>query len=415
MGLVLVFAAAFFVSDLIARLGFPLPASEKRIGQIDGLRGFLCLAVVYHHFVVWTQITRLGGGWAPPTINFFQMIGSGAVALFFMATGLLFYPRIRSGFRANNWPSIFISRFFRIIPLSVVAVGLVTLVIMVHTGHGLDAGYAGAALQWITAIEMPPLLGYPDSARVSAYVLWTLKLEWQFYLIALPLCALLMDLMRPRLPSWVTPVAVIAVSLIARKLFTGVVMWKFLAMFATGMLAFEAQSRPKIARWLQSRAATWIAVACLVTAALLFKSPLDLAWPLLAFFFFAVACGNDMGGLLRTRAAIVLGECSYGMYLMHGMVLFLLFTHGSALTDRFSTPYLPLLLPFVALLVIPVTAATYILVERPGMRAGHFLARRVRKSSSKKTAAADLKTRAKPPEGSENQLAERSRTALPRA
>src|SRR5574337_64431 len=90
-------------------------------------RCLLCLAVVFHHFLVWMQMTRLGESWGPPHVNFFQMIGSGAVALFFMTTGLLFYPRIRSGFRANNWPAIFVGRVFRIIPMSVVSFALVTL------------------------------------------------------------------------------------------------------------------------------------------------------------------------------------------------------------------------------------------------------------------------------------------------
>jgi peptidoglycan/LPS O-acetylase OafA/YrhL len=124
---------------------------------------------------------------------------------------------------------------------------------------------------------------------------------------------------------------------------------------------------------MQSRAATWGAILALAVALTLFKTPLDLAWPFLAFFFLAVACGNDMGGLLRTRAAQVLGECSYGIYLMHGIVLFVLFTHGGALTALFPTPVLPLLLPLAALAIVLLTAATYLAVERPGMAAGRYL------------------------------------------
>ena len=403
VGFVLTFAAAMAVGELIARLGFPLPASEKRIGQIDGLRGFLCLAVMFHHFVVWMQMARLGGGWSTPTINFFQMIGSGAVALFFMATGLLFYPRIRAGFSANNWPSIFVSRLFRIVPLSIVAVVMVTGVVMFHTGRGLDEAYPGAALQWVAATGMPPLLGYADSARVSAYVLWTLNMEWIFYLLALPACALLMELFhRRRWPSWTLPIVLILAGVVLKEAFHGVTFWKYLPMFATGMLAFELSCRPVIARRLQSRSATWAALASLAFAAVVFKSPLDLAWPFLAAFFMAVACGNDLGGLLRSRAAVVLGECSYGMYLMHGMFLFLLFTHGKALTDPVPTPFLPLFLPLLVLILAPLVSTTYLLVERPGMKTGHSLARRLRKSAHHKAPAAAPPDRAivTPPAGS---------------
>ncbi|WP_298424242.1 acyltransferase [Rhodoblastus sp.] len=387
-GLFLYFLGAILVADGVARLGFPLPAGEKRIGQIDGLRGFLCLAVMFHHFVVWMQIARLGGRWEQPTINFFQMIGSGAVALFFMATGLLFYPRIRAGFSANNWPSIFVSRVFRIIPLSIVAVSMVTGVIMFHTGRGLDEAYPEMAFRWITATGMPPLLGYEDSARVSAYVLWTLNMEWIFYLLALPACALLMELFhRRRWPSWTLPVVLILAGIVLKKAFHDVAFWKYLPMFATGMLSFELSVRPDIARWFQSRPVTFAALASLLFAVVVFKSPLDLAWPFLAFFFMAVACGNDLGGLLRSRAAVVLGECSYGMYLMHGMFLFLLFNHGQALTNPVSTPLLPLFLPLLALVLVPLVSTTYLLVERPGMKTGHYLARRLRKSAHRKAPA----------------------------
>jgi peptidoglycan/LPS O-acetylase OafA/YrhL len=81
-----------------------------------------------------------------------------------------------------------------------------------------------------------------------------------------------------------------------------------------------------------------------------------------------------MGGLLGTRAALVLGECSYGIYLTHGTLLFLLFTYGGGLTGLFATPYLPLLLPVIAVAVVLLTAATYLLVERPGMKAGRYVA-----------------------------------------
>ncbi|MDI9848013.1 acyltransferase [Rhodoblastus sp. 17X3] len=384
VGAVLAFVAAIVIAEMIAKAGFPLPSGGKRIGRIDGLRGFMALSVMISHFVIWLEITRLGGSWAPPSAYLFAQLGAGAVTLFFMTTGLLFYPRILAGFQANSWPAVFIARAFRLIPLSSLTFVCVTAVVMVKTGRHLDADFPGAALQWITAAGMPPLLGYADPGRVNAYVLWSLKYEWQFYLVALPVCALLVDLLARRLPSWMLPAAIILVSSIGKKFVPGVNLWKFMPLFATGMLAYEAQNRPVIARWLQSRAATWCALLALVVATTQFKSPYDLAWPLFAIFFFAVACGNDLGGLLRTKAALVLGECSYGLYLMHGIALFLLFTRGGALTDLFATPFLPLLMPLVAIVLVALTSATYLLVERPGMNAGKILADRWRSFAGRK-------------------------------
>ena len=326
-----------------------------------------------HHFAVWLQMTRVTGAWGPLPVNFLQQLGGTGVALFFMTTGLLFYPRILAGFRANSWPMVYIARFFRLIPMSVASFALITLVVMLHTGRGLDADFPRAALQWIFAAGQPDLLGYKETTRVNAFVLWSLTFEWLFYLAVLPLSALATDLIRHRLPSWTPPLALILVGELFRRLLHDFPFWQFLPLFATGMLAFEAQTRPALAARLRSPAMILPALAALLVSMIFFKTPLDLAWPFLAFFFFAVAAGNDIGGLLRTKAALVLGECSYGIYLTHGVALFLLFTYGGALTRLFPTPFLPLLLPLVAVVVVLFTATTYLLVERPGMKAGRHL------------------------------------------
>jgi peptidoglycan/LPS O-acetylase OafA/YrhL len=388
LGGALAFLAAMATGHALAKAGFPLPPGEKRVGRIDGLRGFLALSVMVHHFAVWLQMTRITGAWDQLHVNFLQQLGATGVALFFMTTGLLFYPRILAGFRANSWPAIYIARYFRLIPMSVAAFALITVVVMLHTGRGLDAAFPRAALQWIFAVAQPDLLGFRQTTRVNAYVLWSLTYEWLFYLAVLPLSALATDLVRHRLPSWTLPLALILVGELFRRVFHDAHFWRFLPMFATGMLAFEAQARPAFAARLGSPAMTLPAVAALLASMIFFKTPLELAWPFLAFFFFAVAAGNDLGGLLRTKAALVLGECSYGIYLTHGVALFLLFTYGGALTGLFPTPFLPLLLPLVAVVVVLFTATTYLLVERPGMKAGRHLANLWRNFAARRPAPA---------------------------
>jgi peptidoglycan/LPS O-acetylase OafA/YrhL len=91
------------------------------------------------------------------------------------------------------------------------------------------------------------------------------------------------------------------------------------------------------------------------------------------FFFICVACGNDLAGLLRTRGSLVLGECSYGIYLLHGIVLSLLFVDGKSAIASLSASELPTLLPLVAICVTGITGLTYLLVERPAIRAASVL------------------------------------------
>ena len=97
------------------------------------------------------------------------------------------------------------------------------------------------------------------------------------------------------------------------------------------------------------------------------------AWhvAMIALFFLIVASGNDLFGLLTHPASLVLGEISYSIYLLHGIVLYLLFT----VFEPFSIGGLPLtqfllLAPVLAVGIVAVAALSYAAVERPALMAG---------------------------------------------
>ena len=115
------------------------------------------------------------------------------------------------------------------------------------------------------------------------------------------------------------------------------------------------------------------ATASFVLGMIATENPYSFSLPLFGIFFISVACGNSLGGLLLSRGALVLGECSFGIYLLHGIVLDTLFVDAGGL-DKLTTLALPLLLPVSAVLVTLITPATYLLVERPAMRLGKSIA-----------------------------------------
>lgn len=385
LGIGLMLLLSTLIGGLIARNGkFPLPPAKRRIGCIDGLRGYLALSVLVNHFVERLQESRLG--WreiTTPTFHFFNQTGAGGVALFFMITGLVFYPRVLTGWRACSWISVYINRVFRLIPLIVVSVILVTLVIIFRTGNGFDAKYPWAFLQWITAYAQPPLLGYSNARMVNAGVLWTLKIEWVFYLAILPFCALVMDITRKwNLPSWIVPVGMLCVDgLIWIAKSHGLLghHWPrvidnlppVIPCFAVGMIAFECQRRPGLVKWFSSRMAAAIATAGMLFAVFTFHVPYDRGLPFFGFFFICIACGNDFFGIFRLRGALVLGECSYGIYLMHGIVLDLLYVELHDFVASLPLDVVPsLLIPVTAAIVVPFTALTYLCIERPAISLG---------------------------------------------
>ena len=284
---------------MLVRVGFPLPAPDRRIGHIDGLRGCLAVSVLVHHSIIWHQLAFADAGWRAPTVAAFNQFGIGAVALFFMITGFVFYPTILKGWRGADWTRTYVGRAFRILPLVAVTVAAIALILHFLYGVVPSARDAVAALKWTVAWSQPPLLGRGDAKYVNAGVLWSLWHEWFFYLLVLPACALAQDVARGRLPSWAVPAAFLAVAFAAKAVALPRHVEQFLAFFPIGMLAFEAQARPRLRQWFATRRAGFAGTAALLVGATLFAEPTGILVSLLfGLFFVTVACGNSVGGVL---------------------------------------------------------------------------------------------------------------------
>jgi peptidoglycan/LPS O-acetylase OafA/YrhL len=370
LGALSAYVAATLASGLIAKTQFQFTTVGSRLGCIDGLRGYLALSVLIHHFIVWMQVTKLGGGWVPPQINFFNALGAGSVALFFMVTGFVFYPRVLAGFRLTSWKAVFIGRFFRIVPAIVISVVFIATVISLRTGASPNLHFLVEAAEWITSWSEVDLLGYPDSGRLNAYVLWSLWYEWLFYLFVLPACAFAMDLARRLgMPTVSIPILLLLIGWVFSKL-SSMRLFVFLPLFAVGMIAFECQRKSGEGR-LQGAIASVIALSALMvgmTRAPFPYSPVQIV--LYGSFFIIVACGNSLFGILNTKAAKVLGECSYGIYLLHGTFLSLLFVEGARIVDATGAGVLPITLPICAVVTLVAAFTIHVLVEQPAIRLG---------------------------------------------
>jgi peptidoglycan/LPS O-acetylase OafA/YrhL len=382
--------AATLCASALARWAFPLPSSAKRLGCIDGLRGYVALAVLGHHFTLWMQLTRFGLGWTDPQAHFLKQLGTGAVGLFFMVTGLVFYPRVLAGFRDTHWVGVLITRVFRIVPMVAIVLLVATVIVVARTGASLDSRYPFSAFQWLTTWDQPALLGYANSGRINASVLWSLRFEWLFYLLVLPACAVLRDLTRGRYSSWIVPVMLLILCMPFRLANLPVPVLPYLPLFAIGMLAFEVQQREHLASRLRGGRVGVAASASLLIGMVIAPSPTTYAIPFFAFFFICVACGNSLGGILRTQAALVLGECSYSIYLLHGVVLSLLFVDLAPETAAIPSFALPALIPVAAVAITLVAAFTYRSIERPSISLGVRIARMAKSMRSSEVSSATV-------------------------
>ena len=124
-----------------------------RHATIDGIRGYLAIAVLCHHFLI-AWIFFQTGVWAKPPVTVVANLGPVAVCLFFMVTAFLFYGKLTQR-HALAWSSLYRGRLLRLTPMYFVSVSLVLAIVLVETNFTRNEGYAWAR-RTSTGSRTPP-------------------------------------------------------------------------------------------------------------------------------------------------------------------------------------------------------------------------------------------------------------------
>jgi len=338
-----------------------------RFAAIDGLRGYLALAVFISHTAIWYFYLRTGR-WEVPPSRLYTHLGESSVMLFFMITGFLFYSKLLDARRVPvDWTRLFVSRVLRLFPMYLFALlavfGIVAYLSAGHLRVPLgDLIWRG--VEWLS-FSLPgshDLNGVRDTSVILANVTWSLVYEWIFYGL-LPLLSLTVARIPPMpflLASGVVAVCAgfLQLSPIRSTAFLGGICAAFLA------------RDKRISAMARSPAAGLIVLLCLFLDASFFPTayaPVPIA--LLSMAFSTIACGNTLFGVLTRDVSRFLGELSYGIYLLHGILLYSVFRLGIGL-DR-AAELSPAAHCVVALsctpLLIGAAYAAHCLIERPGM------------------------------------------------
>lgn len=358
-------------------LGFILSKSKKfsylsdrnnRFGAIDGIRGYLALSVFFHHYVV-TYYWKLNQVWQRPPESFFQNLGKVGVAIFFMITGFLFFSRVISEDRTINWFSLYKSRIFRIYPLYLFS--LCAISFFVFSASSFEVSVPAKHLlkeyvKWMFFIG-GTINDVSDTKTIIAGVDWTLKYEWLFYLM-LPIIFCL--------NRFVGKLGLIFLGLVAVYTYiypirVGYVSSEYLIYFAIGAVAYPLSIYVN-ANWKYNHVLVSTLSLLLVAILLIYPNTLDSFHVfLMAILFILVASGNNIFGILSSRASVLLGEISYSIYLLHGVVLYFIFTYWSPTKiSNLTLSEYALFLPIVSLVVVAVSAITFLIIERPAIKAG---------------------------------------------
>jgi peptidoglycan/LPS O-acetylase OafA/YrhL len=298
---------------------------------MEGVRGLLALNIFLIHCAEQYNFSRTGILF--PKDEFYKQIGAAAVTYFFFMTGYLLWKGLLDN--PNFSGARFLrGRFYRTFPAYFFAILLVFGIALGKAGFHLRVPlwkFAASFVLWVMfGLPMSVAInGYPDVVGLGAGVMWTLQVDWLYYLIF----PLLVWFSRRdwRLLLLIGGGVVLYRSLLHYPaLLTG--NWArleaFLAFFCTcislGMVLAVVKARLPEWPWARSRAASavavfWLlAVECFVIPHWGLRESLLLAPP-----FVLLTYGNDFFGLFNSRPALLLGRVSYSIYLLHAIVLIL--------------------------------------------------------------------------------------------
>jgi peptidoglycan/LPS O-acetylase OafA/YrhL len=309
-----------------------------------------------------------------PPHNFENELGKGTVAVFFMITAFLFWERAHAR-RGVKVKSFFISRFFRIYPLYIAFISLLFAAVFYESGwtaHEPAWVIGKEFLKWfffhVVVIDRHP-------GMIFGGVAWTLLYEAWFYL-SLPLLAVVFlqktDLWKKAL----------AIGISAALFFLNHLEIAVCAAFLGGIVAVYWSLNEQCVKAAKSKVAALLALACVACLGLFIYDPFNAAGiALLSVFFVVISSGNTLFGLLTMPAARWMGEISYSIYLIHGVVIWLIMTDILPHLPGFhpSVTWLAVAGLVMTPLLILVTSTSYLAIERPFIAIGH--------RSSKRTAA----------------------------
>jgi peptidoglycan/LPS O-acetylase OafA/YrhL len=340
-------------------------ANPTRYVGIDGIRGYLAFGVFVHHYIIYWLELRHGHSGSPP-LSFENELGKGAVAIFFMITAFLFWDRVQTK-RGLEAKSFFTSRFFRIYPLYLVFVVLLFVAVLYESSWTMLEPASSLAKEFAKWIFLHVVVINRHAGYVFGGVAWTLLYEAWFYL-SLPLLVIIV-FRKTALWKKALCLGIVAALFLVNHLQIWVC-----AAFLGGIFAVYWRLSDRRVKVAESSTASVIALICLACVGVFIYDPFNpLAITLLSVFFIVISSGNTLFGLLGMPSARWMGEISYSIYLVHGIVLWL-FT-------EIIVPRVPgfhpsvLWLTAVGVLLTPilvlVTSASYLVIERPFISFGH--------------------------------------------
>ena len=351
-----------------AQTAAPAEARSVRFAQLDGLRGYLALGVFFHHVARYPDFIAQGA-WQPPPSRFYDSIGPISVAIFFMITGFLFWNDLLNRKGHQNWTLFYIHRLFRIAPVYFVAMATVLLIVAVQTDFQLRVGLDTLASEIGRMLSLGLFMNRIndfDAGQVLSYTPWTLQYEWFFYVL-LPLGAWAAQRDWSHLPF---AAGGLALALICRFAVDAVPIG-LVALFFAGMTVASLKHAGFGITGISEAVRSTVVVGMVVVTGLASSAYNVTGIIAISIAFFLIMSGSSVFGLLTAIAARWLGTMSYSIYLLHGIMLYLVFASPFIRALAIASPMVFWIMVCVATTTtMAIALIVHVTIERPGVRLG---------------------------------------------
>lgn len=361
----------FKATDLILK-----GTSLSLYSSLDGLRGILATLVAVHHFVLF-KYWFLHGSWGGNESTVIINAGHVSVSLFFMITSFLFTRKIVES-KDIQFSKLVINRFFRIHPLFLFSILVIMFIAFILSDKNFSLSTQAANFSiwnvYLASWGNHNFFSFEDTSLINAGVHWTLRYEWLFYL-SLPLIAVC--ILSKKILFRVL-VVVLFIYLFESRFIIYFFDFKYLILFLLGALVavkYEVVKEvySKLPRVLSSVISVFLVFLIFnLDSEDLFH--LNVQYCALIILFSLFVSGESIFGLLVSVSARKVGEISYSIYLMHGIVLFVLFSSfGESYLFKIGSDVLSL--PIILIFIFIISSFTYLTIEKPSIALGKSIIR----------------------------------------
>jgi peptidoglycan/LPS O-acetylase OafA/YrhL len=358
---------ALYLSITITNRLIKLSVTPVKYPEIDGLRGYLAFFVFLHHSYIWSHYLKTNQ-WEEPESNLFNQFGQTSVTLFFIITAFLFINKLIDKKKVNfDWNKYIIARFFRMFPMYFFSVCFVLFIVAIESNFQLKEPLIDVvknSLSWILfaikgSININSL---ENTFQINSGVSWSLPYEWMFYFL-LPIFAIILKVK----VNYKVVESFIVVFLII--LYINQSSLKKFIPFLGGIFSAFLIKNTNCSN-LKEIKFTFIGLILAFISIYYFNSGRAVIPIIIStFLFIMIASGNSFFGILSTDFSRKFGQITYSIYLIHGIVLFIIFRYIIGYEEASKLSELGYW-GIIAISVFPViflSQITYKLIELPLM------------------------------------------------